>query len=139
MTHVSTVDPIAQRCADLVNATEKKLGPSTSYVYSAEDFQGGGDKLSLAELALRNLVKVVSDAVRAYEYDLSKGCPVVVAGERLRAFKVPHAGDLFDEAFAIAMRAQPGEDKRAIFHAELAKRHVGIFIDAISLSLNATT
>lgn len=122
------LDPVAQRCADLVNA---QLGGKAN-AYCADDFKGGSDVLSGAEFTLRALVRSISDAVRAWEVAVNSGGPTMEAEKRLLAFKVPHAGDLLDEAFHAAARFHPhdtGIDRLATFHAELAKRHLGVFID----------
>jgi len=121
------LDPIAQRCADLVNA---QIGGGQTY--SADDFKGGPDKLSSVELALRSLVLSASNVVRNCEEMVNSGQPTIEAEKRLLAFKVPHAGDLLNEAFnatTLICRNAPGTDRLATFHAELAKRHLGVFID----------
>lgn len=121
------LNPIAQRCADLANA-QLRGGKAVT----ADDFEGGSDELSIAELALRGLVISISEAVRNWEDAVNSGRSPIEAEKRLLAFKVNHAGDLLDEAFhaaSLLCRNDPGIDRLATFRAELAKRHLGVFID----------
>lgn len=108
------------RCADLANAIKR---PLNRRAYHAEDFDGG---TAFAEtgLALRNLVAAMSDAVRLFDAALPPfglSPPMQAAADALRAFKVPTARDLVDNALITAWMADDCADKIDTFHAELER------------------
>jgi hypothetical protein len=124
---VTSTDPIAQRCVDLVlKAAERQSVPS---FVVAGDFIGAS--ASPVEMALRSLVADIDRAVRGVEShsfpadDFRFGRD---EREMLLHFKVPNARDLVDEAFIAALRVPPSVDALGTFYDELAKRHIRISI-----------
>lgn len=121
------LDPYDQRAISLLNDAAKHRGRRSEY-YAATHFDQTIEEASTSAWALRALVVAVSNAVRAWEHAINTGQPTMEAEKALLAFKVPHARDLMDEAFAEAMNVPTGVSRLGTFHAALAARNIGVMI-----------
>ena len=117
---VAHTHPIRQRAADLANAQESHI---RARPFIADDFIDGSATPRTA-IALRDLVASMAEAVRLFEAALPPfglSPPMQAAADALRAFKVPTARDLVDNALISAWMAEECVDKIATFHAELER------------------
>lgn len=126
---LTTNDPIAIRCAKLVEAAARAKG--TVSCFPAGDFTSSNTPGPIC-LALRGLVKDLDTLARKFEERMP---PSQFAGldralfEQLLRFKAPRADELVIEAFIAATSVPLGISPIAVFRQELAARQIAVMID----------